>query len=96
MNFTREKEKIMIYGKKIGPYVLNSHDIGNLIELSDELIDELLNAHLHITTTLSASVILFDSISFLSFYSRRLKTHSQLAHNPWFQNNVILTIESSS
>ena len=59
---------------KIGPYVLNSYDIGNLIELSYELNDQLLNAHLHITTTLSAV------LSFLIPYSSSINAAVDSKH----------------
>jgi hypothetical protein len=75
---------------KIGPYKIKSSDILQLIEPTFELNDELLNAHLAVTTTLSNDVILFDSIEFAMYYHRGFKKSSEFLDKLWFKRNIVL------
>jgi hypothetical protein len=75
---------------KIGPYQLDYSAIGQLIELTSELNDEQLNAHLQVTTTLSNRILLFDSIVFAKYFRRGFQATSEILEKQWFKHNVIL------
>jgi hypothetical protein len=75
---------------KIGPYKLKSSDIIQLLEPTCELNDEQLNAHLHVTTTLSNDIILFDSIAFTKYYRRGFKKFTEFLDKQWFTKNIVL------
>ncbi|CAF1651702.1 unnamed protein product, partial [Rotaria magnacalcarata] len=75
---------------KVGPYELNSTDIFNLIEPKYELNDQLLNAHLYKTTTLTTGIVLFDSVSFLKYCLRGFRTTAEIIDTQWFNNDIVL------
>ncbi|CAF4782667.1 unnamed protein product [Rotaria magnacalcarata] len=75
---------------KVGPYELNPTDIFNLIEPKYELNDQLLNAHLYKTTTLTTGIVLFDSVSFLKYCLRGFRTTAEIIDTQWFNNDIVL------
>ncbi|CAF1470226.1 unnamed protein product [Rotaria magnacalcarata] len=74
----------------VGPYELNPIDIFYLIEPKYELNDQLMNAHLYKTTTLTTGIVLFDSVSFLKYYSREFRTTAEKIDTQWFNNDIVL------
>ncbi|CAF4316724.1 unnamed protein product [Rotaria socialis] len=75
---------------KMGPYELNPTDIFNLIEPKYELNDQLLNAHLYKTTTLTTGIVLFDSVSFLKYCLCGFRTTAEIIDTQWFNNDIVL------
>jgi len=75
---------------QIGQYQLESANIVQLLEPTYKLNDEQLNAHLHVTTTLSNGVILFDSIAFTKYHRRGFRKPSEFLARQWFIQNIIL------
>ncbi|CAF1379913.1 unnamed protein product [Rotaria magnacalcarata] len=77
---------------KVGPYELNPTDIFNLTEPKPkyELNDQLLNAHLYKTTTLTTGIVHFDSLSFLKYCLRGFRTTAEIIDTQWFYNDIVL------
>jgi hypothetical protein len=75
---------------RIGPYQLESAHNDKLIEPTYKLNDEQLNAHLHVTTTLSNGIILFDSIAFSNYHRRGFQNSKEYLNQKWFTQNIIL------